>query len=79
VQSKYTGTGSSDTTRDELLLTQHRDTYASVLGHHNVLSYIATAENQSLARTRLRLLDTMVAPTLKTPSRTPGLEDKVDV
>jgi splicing factor 3B subunit 5 len=72
VQAKYVGTGSPDTTKDELLLTQHRDTYASILGHQNVLAYMAAAENQSHGRMRLRLLEAMIAPTLRAPTRAGG-------
>ena len=64
MQARYVGTGSADTTREELLLTQHRDTYASLLGRHNMLVYMGAAENQCLARTRLRLLRSMIRPTV---------------
>lgn len=69
VQSKYVGTANADTTKEELLLTQHRDTYASILGHGNLVTYIAVAENQSISRTRLRMLEAMLAPTLRPLAR----------
>ena len=56
VQAKYVGTGHSETTREEWMLTQHRDTYASLLGHHDQLVLLGTAESQSVARVRFRLL-----------------------
>ena len=41
----------------EWLVNQHRDSYASYIGHHNMLSYIAVAENESLARVRFNMTE----------------------
>ncbi|CAG9530794.1 unnamed protein product [Cercopithifilaria johnstoni] len=62
LQSKYTGTGHADTTRWEWLVNQHRDTYASMIGHPDHLSLIAVCENESRARVRFNLLNQMIAP-----------------
>lgn len=62
LHSKYVGTGHADTTKYEWLVHQHRDTYASYIGHANLLSYIAIAENESIARTRFNLMEKMIQP-----------------
>ena len=40
----------------------HRDSYASHIGHFSRLSYMAVAENESIAKTRFKLLDKMIQP-----------------
>lgn len=35
----------------------HRDSYASYIGHHPILEYMAVAENETIARTRYRMLE----------------------
>lgn len=62
VQARYEGTGHSDTTRDEWMATQHRDTNAMIIGNLHVLNYFSIATGQSVARTRLMLLDGTVDP-----------------
>jgi splicing factor 3B subunit 5 len=62
VQARYEGTGHSDTTRDEWMSTQHRDTNAMLVGNPHHLKYYSVATGQSLARTRLMILDGMVDP-----------------
>nr|CAB3266005.1 probable splicing factor 3B subunit 5 [Phallusia mammillata] len=69
LQSKYVGTGHSDTTKWEWMTNQHRDTLASYLGHHDLLTYIAIAENESKARVRFNLLDKMFQPCGPPPDR----------
>ena len=59
---RYVGTGNADTTKYEFLTNQHRDTYASLLGHYDQLSYTAVALNESIGRTRLQFLDKMIQP-----------------
>ena len=46
LQAKYVGTGHADLTRFEWALNIHRDSYASYVGHHNMLAYFATVENE---------------------------------
>jgi len=62
LQSKYIGTGHADTSRYEWLSNQHRDSYASYVGHFDVLNYIAIAENESKARVRFNLMEKMLQP-----------------
>jgi len=46
----------------EFLTNQHRDTYASHVGHYDQLSYYAVATNESVGRLRLEFLEKMVQP-----------------
>ena len=62
LQSKYIGTGHSDTSKFEWLLNQHRDSFASYLGHHDLVSFFAIAENETKARIRFNLLHKMLQP-----------------
>nr|XP_058958940.1 splicing factor 3B subunit 5-like [Pocillopora verrucosa] len=69
LQSKYVGTGHSDTTKFEWLVNQHRDSAASYIGHYNLLDYFALVENETRARTRFNLLEKMVQPCGHPPHR----------
>ena len=51
--AKQVGCGHADTTKWELLTNQHRDSYASHLGHFSRMSYMATASNESAAKIRI--------------------------
>ena len=62
LQSKYVGTGHADITKHEWLQNQHRDSYASYIGHHAMLHYFAIAENESVGRMKYKFLQRMVAP-----------------
>lgn len=62
LQSKYIGTGHADTTKYEWLTNQHRDSLASYLGHSDLLSYYAIAENETMARVRFNLMEKMLQP-----------------
>ena len=62
LQSKYIGTGHSDTSQHEWLVNQHRDSFASFQGHHDLLNYFAVAENNSKARLRFTLMSKMINP-----------------
>lgn len=53
VHSKYTGTGSADTTREEWLNTINGDAFASFIGHPNLVKYVSIAKGQCSARTKL--------------------------
>ena len=52
LQSKYIGTGHADTTKFEWATNQHRDSYASYMGHFDLMNHFAIAENESKARVR---------------------------
>lgn len=62
LQSKYIGTGHADTTKFEWLVNQQRDAYASYMGHENLLSLFAIAENETKARVRFNLMRKMIQP-----------------
>ncbi|EWM28223.1 hypothetical protein NSK_001628 [Nannochloropsis salina CCMP1776] len=62
LQNKYVGTGHPDLTKHEWLTNQHRDTYATHLGHHDQLAYIAVAQNDAVGRVRYQLLEKMLQP-----------------
>ncbi len=50
LQAKYVGTGHADLGRFEWAVNVHRDSYASYIGHHPLVSYFAIAENESVGR-----------------------------
>jgi len=56
------GTGHADTTKWEWASNIHRDTYASYLGHFDMLNHIALCENESKARVKFQLLKKMIQP-----------------
>jgi splicing factor 3B subunit 5 len=62
LQTKFVGTGHPDLTRHEWAVNHHRDTYASLLGHSDQLAYVAVAENESIGRTKFKLLEKMLQP-----------------
>ncbi|CAG0900751.1 unnamed protein product [Cyprideis torosa] len=62
LHSKYVGTGHADTTKHDWLVQQHRDMYASMLGHFDLLNFVAIAENEAKARIRFNLLEKMLQP-----------------
>ena len=62
LQSKYIGTGHADTSKFEWLVNQHRDTYASYIGHDNMLSFFSIAENETKGRVRFNLMRKMLQP-----------------
>jgi splicing factor 3B subunit 5 len=49
-------------TKYEFLTNQHRDTYSSLIGHYDQLSYAAVAMNESVGRMKLTFLDKMILP-----------------
>ena len=69
VQAKYVGTGHGDTTKFEWASNQHRDTIASHVGHYDMLSYFAVAQNDSVGRVRYQLLEKMLQPCGPPPAR----------
>ena len=68
LQMKYQGTGHADTTKHEWISNMQRDTLASHVSHHSRLMYMATAENESIARTRFNCLNAMISPCGAPPS-----------
>ena len=46
----------------EWMVNQHRDSLASHIGHHDFLSFVAVAENESIGRVRYTMLEKMLAP-----------------
>eukprot|EP01094_Clydonella_sp_ATCC50884_P022711 TRINITY_DN5275_c0_g1_i1.p2 TRINITY_DN5275_c0_g1~~TRINITY_DN5275_c0_g1_i1.p2 ORF type:complete len:102 (-),score=22.96 TRINITY_DN5275_c0_g1_i1:58-363(-) len=62
LQAKYVGTGHADTTRYEWASNQHRDSYASYIGHAHMSQYFALAQNESVGRTRYEMMEKMVLP-----------------
>ena len=62
LKARYVGTGHADMSKYEWLTNQHRDTYASHVGHYDQLSYMAVAQNESIARTRLQFPGKMFQP-----------------
>lgn len=62
LQSKYIGTGHADTSKFEWLVNQHRDTYASYIGHDNMLSLFSIVENETKGRVRFNLMRKMLQP-----------------
>ncbi|CAO1386708.1 unnamed protein product [Diamesa serratosioi] len=62
LQSKYIGTGHSDTTKYEWLTNQHRDSLASYLGHYDQISYMSLVENECRARIRFTLMEKVLQP-----------------
>ena len=62
LQSKYMGTGHADTTKFEWAVHQHRDTFASLMGHTDLTNHLAICENESKARVKFNLLEKMLQP-----------------
>jgi len=62
LQAKYVGTGHADLTRFEWAINIHRDSYASYVGHHNMMAYFATVENESIGRVKYEFLQRMLLP-----------------
>jgi len=62
LQSKYIGTGHADTTKFEWLVNQHRDSYSSYIGHHDLLNFFSITENESKARMKFQLMEKMLQP-----------------
>lgn len=62
LKARFIGTGSGDQSKYDFLTNQHRDTYASHVGHYDQLSYMAVAQNESIGRTRMQFLEKMIQP-----------------
>ena len=62
LQAKHIGTGHADLHKFEWALNIHRDSYASYIGHYNMLSYFSVVENESVGRVRYEFLQKMLLP-----------------
>ena len=62
LKARYVGTGHADMSKYDWLTNQHRDTYASHVGHYDQLAYYAVASNESIGRLRLQFLESMIQP-----------------
>ena len=62
LQAKHVGTGHADLGQFEWAVNIHRDSFASYIGHHNITTYLAVAENESVGRIRYNLLQKMLLP-----------------
>lgn len=62
LKARYIGTGHADMTKYEWATNQHRDTYASHVGHYDQLSYFSVAQNESVGRMRLEMLEKIFQP-----------------
>lgn len=71
LQSKYIGTGHADTTKHEWMVNVHRDSYSSYLGHPDILTYLAIAENESRGAMRFHCLKRMLQPCGPPPQKPP--------
>ena len=69
LQAKYVGTGHADLGRFEWAVNVHRDSYASYIGHHPLVSYFAIAENESVGRKKYDLMQKMLLPCGFPPAR----------
>lgn len=56
------GTGHADTSKWDWATNIHRDTFASYLGHFDMLNHIALCENESKARVKFQLIKRMIQP-----------------
>lgn len=54
--------GHADTAQFEWCVNQQRDTYASYMGHFDMLNMIAIGENETKARVRFNMMEKMVQP-----------------
>lgn len=69
LKTRYIGTGHADISKHEWVTNQHRDTYASHVGHYDHLSYYAVAQNESIGRCRAQMLEKMYLPCGPPPPR----------
>eukprot|EP00199_Chlamydomonas_sp_CCMP681_P003844 CAMPEP_0119101078 /NCGR_PEP_ID=MMETSP1180-20130426/214_1 /TAXON_ID=3052 ORGANISM="Chlamydomonas cf sp, Strain CCMP681" /NCGR_SAMPLE_ID=MMETSP1180 /ASSEMBLY_ACC=CAM_ASM_000741 /LENGTH=106 /DNA_ID=CAMNT_0007085127 /DNA_START=23 /DNA_END=343 /DNA_ORIENTATION=+ len=75
LQAKYVGTGHSDLSKFEWAVNIHRDSYASYIGHHNLLSYMALVQNESTGRVKYEFLQKMLLPCGVPPAQKDEEED----
>ena len=51
-------------------MNHQRDSMASHIGHHDMLTYCAVAQNESVGRTKFAMLERMVQPCGPPPPKT---------
>ena len=56
----------------EWAVNHHRDSLATVIGHHDMLVYAAAAEGVCVARERQKLMEKMIEPCGPPPKRSPA-------
>ena len=78
LQAKYVGTGHADLTRFEWAINIHRDSYASYIGHHNMLAYFSTVENESSGRVKYEFLQKMLLPCGIPPKRDEEADEEAE-
>ena len=61
--SQLSGTGHSDISKYQWLLTQQRDTLNSLISHHPLKVYTSLAYNQSTKKTKYQHIMKMMKPT----------------
>ncbi|KXZ49168.1 hypothetical protein GPECTOR_23g94 [Gonium pectorale] len=76
LQAKHVGTGHADLTKFEWALNIHRDSYASYVGHHNMVSYFGVVENESIGRVKYEFLQRMLLPCGLPPKAQDQSEDE---
>lgn len=57
------------TARSEWAVNHQRDAIASHLGHHDMLTYFAVAQNEAAGRTKFNMLEKMVQPCGPPPAK----------
>lgn len=60
--AKTVGCGHPDTTKWEFATNIQRDSLASHIGHHSRLVYMASVQNEPVAKMRMQMLEKMVQP-----------------
>eukprot|EP00594_Rhizosolenia_setigera_P001654 CAMPEP_0178948868 /NCGR_PEP_ID=MMETSP0789-20121207/5714_1 /TAXON_ID=3005 /ORGANISM="Rhizosolenia setigera, Strain CCMP 1694" /LENGTH=88 /DNA_ID=CAMNT_0020629287 /DNA_START=47 /DNA_END=313 /DNA_ORIENTATION=- len=75
LKARYIGTGHADISKHEWATNQHRDTYASHIGHFDSLMYFSVAQNDSIGRLKSQFLEKMLEPCgPPPPEKKPNLE-----
>jgi splicing factor 3B subunit 5 len=72
VNTKFVGTGHPDISRHELASHVHRDTNATLLGHHDMLLFASTVEGVTCSRMRYKLLEKQASPCGPAPAVSPA-------
>lgn len=62
LKARHLGTGHADISKHDWITNQHRDTLASVPQHYDQLSYYAVAQNESIERVRIQMLEKIWSP-----------------
>lgn len=62
LKARYLGTGHADISKHDWITNQHRDTLASHVGHYDQLSFYAVAQNESIERVRIQMLEKIYQP-----------------